>query len=161
MIKIIKIGGISLNNSVLYCELKDLLWHASENYFIIISALENISSLLRQAAKSAENGNKILFTEQVKEIFSIHHDFIEQNMMDKKDILSKTLSKSEENLMKALISVYLTGFLSNRILDSILSQGELLLLEILKIDMADSRYVAYKPDIFTVEGLGYQQCSKV
>lgn len=47
--------------------------------------------------------------------------------------------------MKALISVYLTGFLSNRILDSILSQGELLLLEILKIDLADN------PDVEVVD----------
>jgi|GEM_PF-5542840 len=141
MIKIIKIGGISLNNSLLYCELKDLLKHNNDKYFIIISALKNVSSLLKKAAKSAESGNKILFSEAVNEIFSIHKDFIEQNMPDKKNLFSKLLSNGEDNLRKALKSVYLTGFLSNRILDSILSQGELLLLEILREDLADNPFV--------------------
>ncbi len=145
MIKIIKIGGISLNNSVLYSDMKDLLHCDNDNIFIVISALKNVSSLLKQAAISAENGNKILFSEAVNEIFSIHHDFIEQNMPAKVASFSKILLESKETLLKALNSVYLTGFLSNRTLDSILSQGELLLLEILRIDLADN------PDVEVVD----------
>ncbi|MCO5252399.1 MAG: hypothetical protein M9949_13410 [Candidatus Kapabacteria bacterium] len=141
MIKIIKIGGISLSNAVLYNELKDLLRRDNEIYFIVISALKNVSSLLKQAAKSAENGNKILFSEIVNEVFSIHNDFIERNLEGKVANFSQILSESKENLMKSLKSVYLTGYLSNRTLDSILSQGELLLLEILKIDLADNTNV--------------------
>ena len=129
MIKIIKVGGLSLNNPVLYSDLKELLCYKNDNYFIIISALKNVSSLLKQAAKSAESGNKILFSEIANEIFSIHHDFIERNKLDNEERLSKLLSESKENLLKALKSVYLTGFLSNRTLDIILSQGELLLLD--------------------------------
>lgn len=143
MTSVIKIGGISFDNSQLYSDMKFLANKNSDNIFIIISALKNVSSMLKQSAESAEIGKKNDYVECINKISAIHKNFIETNIVAKGDKLSILISEFEEYMLKILNSVAMTGFLSKRILDHILSQGEILLFEIIKLDMQDFKSIDF------------------
>ncbi len=141
MFKIIKIGGIALGMNDLYRDLKHLLRNNNESYFIVISALKNVSRLLKSASEFAVQGRKTSMEEKMSEVIENHREFISKIFPDAEHKFKDLIAGYNSKLEKLLRSVYVTGHLSHRASDLILASGEDILLDIIKIDLSDNMLV--------------------
>ncbi len=132
-LKIFKVGGAALGNIDGWNNFVSLINSIGEPSVVVISALNLTTRELKNAAKYAEikeieKANSIL-----NKIFDFHNEFAYSVLQSNSLILfQNNIVSVKDKLIRLFQGVYLTGFLSNKTLDSILSFGEILALELIK-----------------------------
>jgi len=131
--KVMKFGGAVLNSFDGFFRMVEILkGFQSEKLLIVVSAFAKSTRNLQPAAKTAESGN-------FDSAFQIISDFIDEhiefsNKLIRKQIVLDSLTKEiktvQKNLTDYIRGIAITAELSSRILDTVLSFGELLALKV-------------------------------
>ena len=125
--KVLKFGGTSVANAVNINKVKEIVAAtADERIYVVVSALGGITDILLRAADLAANRNEA-YVELAREIESRHLETAKEliPITSQSAVLSKI--KSDYNSLETLLEgAYSIGETTPRLLDKIVSYGELL-----------------------------------
>ena len=125
--KVLKFGGTSVGHADQIKQVKQIIADtANEKVLVIVSALGGVTDLLIQAADMASQRNAS-YTEKAKDIEKRHIEAIKSliPVTEQSSILSRV--KAEINTLDTLLEgAFLIGEITPRLLDKIVSYGELL-----------------------------------
>jgi aspartate kinase len=125
--EIMKFGGTVLNTVEGFSAMSAIInQHSDAPIGIVVSAFGRSTRELEQAAITAESGNERKALEQIQRIVNIHKSYA-VTLLKNSDVLQGLLAlldESTEHLVGYIRGVAITGELTPRTLDSILSFGE-------------------------------------
>lgn len=122
---IIKIGGILLSERSNYCKFRNFIEQISKPNFIVISAIGKTTRLLQKASYLAFENNYDNAKEIIGSIKNLHILLANSLFGVENDvnIQLNNVSLKIDNLIKG---IYITKELNNKIIDKIISKGEVL-----------------------------------
>ncbi len=141
--KVIKIGGSALSVREEIATINDLFSNHNDTKIVVISAIGKTTSLLRQAAIIASNGQTEKSVQIGEEIIENHRKLFFGFIGNQR--LENILDSFSAELSKLQSSIAVTKELTRKTLDRVMSMGEYLALELLSSIIHDTPEV-YKAD---------------
>ncbi len=127
--KVLKFGGTSVANAERIKSVKDIVLTTLEqdpNLVVVVSALGGLTDTLIETAKMAEAGNEG-FREQADDIYYRHRQVIEALFTNQELVQVRSyLKEQKQDLENLLHGIYLVKELSPRVLDCVMSYGEMM-----------------------------------
>ncbi len=142
--KVIKFGGAVLKDAFGFSKMADILQNYNEQkILVVISALDKTTAELQKSAKTAQSGNENLALNLISQIIKKHKVFSKELVKSKQnfDSIQIDLLSIENRLINYIRGICLTRELSPRILDVVLSYGELLALKIIEAFLMECGFV--------------------
>lgn len=130
MLKIYKFGGALLNNLLGFKQLIKIVSSEPKNtkIILVISAFEKTTIKLKSAAEFAEKGQINKAIEIINNIFEYHRDIVSELLADNHSIdkINSFLTYKKEELYSLMRGISITGELTPRTTDRVLSYGEII-----------------------------------
>lgn len=127
--KVLKFGGTSVANADRIKSVKDIVLTTLEqghNVVVVVSALGGLTDTLIETAKMAESGNDG-FREKADDIYYRHRQVVEALFTDQELVRVRSyLKEQKQDLENLLHGIYLVKELSLRVLDCVMSYGEMM-----------------------------------
>lgn len=126
--KIIKLGGAATSKEKGFKNITEVL-NSNNSFIVIVSAFGKTTRNIVDAAMLSESGNLEEALTFLNKIFDFHMDFVTKFDLDSK--LATKILKIKNEAISVMHSISVTAELTPRILDKVMSFGELLALEII------------------------------
>jgi aspartokinase/homoserine dehydrogenase 1 len=127
--KVLKFGGTSVANAERIGRVKDIVTDTlqhSQRLVVVVSALGGLTDTLIETAKMAEAGNEA-FREKADDIYYRHRQVAEALFASQEIGKVRTFLKDQKQELENLLhGIYLIKELSPRVLDCIMSYGEIM-----------------------------------
>ncbi|MBL7998685.1 MAG: hypothetical protein JNL32_08625 [Candidatus Kapabacteria bacterium] len=136
--KILKFGGAVLRRASDFTHIAEILRHeaAGGQALVIVSALAATTRLLEQAAQQSQSGNDSEAAATLDSVIATHSALVDE-LMPGNEQVTLLIEDTRQRVAGLLRGVRITGELTPRTLDHIISYGEYLALHIMHRFLAD------------------------
>ncbi len=141
-----KFGGAALSSREGFQKLSEILSQDSkEKKIVVISALSKSTQNLSKAAVMAEQRKKEEARRLIKFVIEEHHKFIREIIFDTYYVekASNEINDLSKRLYDLIEGLLITGYLTNKTLDKIISFGEVLALSLISNFLKDKKISHY------------------